>query len=333
LKFSIESGENMAIIISEEDLAPLLSDPRHMDGLLELIEESLRAFNRGAIAGQVRLETSLLDAGKKYRITTSAVPGAGQGMRISALFRGAKDAYFILLFDGDNGDLLAVIAGRDLNVWRTSAPAGVASRYLAPKDADSLGIIGSGRQARGQLIAVRRALPQLNRVKVFSRTKENRDAFARELRARLDINVEAVDDARSAVADMPIVSLATSSRSTVIEPQWISPGGLVVSITSGQLPRETVKNSRVIVSWKEEVLGGEGPRQPYRAMIADGSWSADNIVGELGEVILGKIPAREKEGETVLFESAGMSAWDTTAAAWAYRWAVANGVGTSFSLE
>jgi len=322
----------MAIILSEKDLAALLADPIHMDELLELIEESLRAFNRGAIAGQVRLETSLLDVDKRYRITTSAVPGAGQGMRISALFRGAKNAYFILLFDGGNGDLLAVIAGRDLNVWRTGAPAGVASRYLAPKGADSLGIIGSGRQARGQLTAIRRALPHLKKVKVFSRTKENRDAFAKEMSAWLDVNVEAVDDAQSAVANMPMVSLATSSRSMVIEPRWISPGALVISITSGQLPRDTVMNSRVIVSWKEEVLGGESPRQPYSAMIADGSWSADKIAGELGEVILGNIPAREKENETVLFESAGMSAWDTTTAAWAYRWAVANGIGAGFSL-
>jgi ornithine cyclodeaminase/alanine dehydrogenase-like protein (mu-crystallin family) len=89
----------------------------------------------------------------------------------------------------------------------------------------------------------------------------------------------------------------------------------------------------VIVSWKEEVLGGESPRQPYMAMIADGSWSADKIAGELGEVILGKIPGRVREGETVLFESSGMSAWDTVTAAWAYRWALANGVGASFSLE
>jgi alanine dehydrogenase len=321
------------IIIRANDVAPLLAQPGHMDELLMLIEESLRAYNRGAVAGQVRLETSLLDPAKKYRVTTSAVPRAGQGMRISGLFRGPKNAYFIVLFDGESGDLLAMIAGRELNVWRTGAPAGVASRYLAPEGADALGIVGSGRQARGQAIAIRRALPQLKMVRVFSRTKENREAFAKEMSARLDVNVEAVDDAQAAVANMPIVSLATSSRSTVIESQWVAPGALIVSITSGQLPRDTVINSRVIVSWKEEVLGGESPRQPYSAMIADGSWSAEKIAGELGEVILGKIPAREKENETVLFESAGMSAWDTVTAAWAYRWAVAHRVGLDFSLE
>jgi ornithine cyclodeaminase len=94
-----------------------------------------------------------------------------------------------------------------------------------------------------------------------------------------------------------------------------------------------VANSRVIVSWKEELLGGEAPRQPFMAMIADGAWSAEKIAGELGDVILGKIPGRERENQTVVFESVGMAIWDTVAAAWAYRWAVERGAGMKFSLE
>jgi ornithine cyclodeaminase/alanine dehydrogenase-like protein (mu-crystallin family) len=303
-----------------------------MDSLLARTEASMRAFNSGAVAGQVRLETSLVDRNKKYRITTSAVPEAGQGMRISALFRGAKDAYFILLFDEERGDLLALVAGASLNVWRTGAPAGVASRCLAPAGAASLGLIGSGRQARGQAVAIRRALPNLKKIKVFSPTEAHRKSFAKEISAWLDIDVEAVEQPQEAVAGMPIVSLATSHRAPVIQPEWITPGALVVSITSGQLPRETIKNSRVIVSWKEEVLGGEAPRQPYAAMIADGSWSADKIVGELGDVLLKKIPARASERETIVFESVGMSVWDSVATAWSYQWAVATGVGTKFSV-
>jgi len=322
----------MPIILSEKDLAPLFRDAAAMDNLLVCIEESLRAFNSGAVAGQVRLETSLTDRSKKYRITTSAVPGAGQGMRISALFRGARDSYFILLFDGERGDLLAMLAGAALNVWRTGAPAGVASKYLAPAGADWLGLIGSGRQARGQILAIRRALPSVRRVKVFSPTREHRSAFAKEMSAWLGCEVEAVDDPRAAVERAPIVSLATSFRAPIIEPSWIAPGALVVSITSGQLPRETVKTSRLIVSWTEELLGGEAPRQPYAAMIADGAWSADDIVAELGEVLLGKVAARTKESDTMVFESVGMSLWDSAAAAWAYRWALERKIGTPFSL-
>jgi alanine dehydrogenase len=303
-----------------------------MDDLLVCIEESLRAFSSGAVAGQVRLETSLTDRSKKYRITTSAVPGAGQGMRISALFRGAKDSYFILLFDEQCGDLLAMLAGAALNVWRTGAPAGVASKYLAPAGADWLGLIGSGRQAGGQILAIRRALPELKKVKIFSPTHSHRVAFAKEMSAWLNLDVEVADSPQAAVEGAPIVSLATSSRSPIIAPEWILPGAFVVSITSGQLPPQTVKNSRVIVSWKEELLGGEAPRQPYAAMIADGSWSGDDIAGELGDVLVGKVPGRREEAETIVFESVGMSLWDSTAAAWAYRWALEQKIGTPFSL-
>ena len=323
----------MPIILSEKDLAPLYGEPAHMDDLLTLVENSMRAQSSAANGGLARVETNLLDAKKKYRIMTSAVPGSGQGMRVNALFQGAKDAYFILLFDGESGDLLALLAGRRLNVWRTGAPGGVACKYLAPRGATELGLIGSGRQARGQLIAIARAIPSIKKVKIFSPTREHRESFAPQMANVLGIDIEAVSSARGAVEGMPLVSLATSFRSAIIEPHWLKPGALVVSITSGQLPPDVVKGSRVIVSWKEELLGGEAPRQPYMAMINDGSWSAEKIAGELGDVIAGKVPPRLSEEETVVFECVGMPIWDTVTAAWAYRWAKSKAVGTEFALE
>jgi alanine dehydrogenase len=323
----------MAIILSENDLKQLYQTPAAMDDLLNLIEDALKAHNRDEVAGQTRVETSLVDAKRKYRIMTAAVPGVGFGTRISALFRGARDAYFHLLFDNDSGDLLAIVAGRGLNVWRTGAPAGVGVRYLAPPNAKTLGLLGSGRQATGQLVAICRARPSLERVRIFSPTEAHRSAFASEMTRWLGIEVTAVNSAREALQDAAIVSVATSSRTSVLQTDWISPGALVVSITSGQLPHDLITGSRVIVSWKDEVLGGEAPRQPYMAMIAAGTWSGDLIAGELGAVVLGRIPPRQRDGETVVFECVGMPLWDTTATAWAYRWARKNSIGTSFSLD
>jgi alanine dehydrogenase len=322
----------MAIILTEKDLRPLYRNADAMDELLKLIEASLLAHNRGELAGQMRLETSLVDPKKKFRVTTAAAPGSGMAMRINALFR-AKDGHFILLFDGKTGDLLALIDGRELNVWRTGAPAGVASRYLAPPGAKTLGLLGSGRQARGQLLAIRRALPALERVCVFSPTKEHRDRYAKEMTEWLGIDVEPVGLPERAVQGASIVSLATSSRSAIIEPEWIAPGALVISITSGQLPQKLIADSQVIVSWKEEVLGGDPPRQPYASMMAAGNWSADNITAELGEVILGKLPVRSNDSQIIIFESVGMPAWDSCAAAWAYRWALEQQAGRSFTLD
>lgn len=323
----------MPLILSEKDLAPLYRTPVAMDDLLAAIEESLCAYNRNEVAGQTRVETNLIDPKRKFRIMTATVSGAGHGMRINALFSGAKDAYFHLLFDGQSGGLLALVAGRDLNVWRTGAPAGVASRYMAPPHATTVGLLGSGRQARGQLLAIHRSLPLVQRVRVFSPTEAHREAFAREMSAWLGIAVEAVSHPRIALEDAAIVSVATSSHSKVLEAEWISPGALVISITSGQMPENLVARSRVIVSWKEEVLAGEAPREPYATMIAAGSWSGNKIAGELGEVILGRIPARINESETVLFESVGMPVWDVAATAWAYRWALRHQLGVPFSLD
>jgi alanine dehydrogenase len=322
----------MALILSEKDLEPLYKNPAAMDDLLVMIEESMRAHARGEVAGQVRLETSLVDRKKKFRITTASVPGAGMSMRINALFHGAKDSHFILLFDDQTGDLRAMLDGRELNVWRTGSPAGVAARYLARRGAEKLALLGSGRQARGQLLAIRRAVPSLKQVKVFSPREEHRRAFATEMSAWLGIPVEAVADPRAAVENAPLVSLATNSRSTIVEPDWILPGALVISITSGQLPQKLVASSRVIVSSKEEVLAGESPRQPYAQMIGAGTWSGEKIAGELGEVIVGKIPARQDDSETVVFESVGMPIWDSCAATWAYHWAVEHKLGTSFTF-
>ncbi len=323
----------MAVILSENDLAPLYRTPAAMDELLNLVEEALRAHNRDEVAGQSILETSLVDQKRKFRIMTAAVPGAGHGMRITALFSGAKDGYFHLLFDGESGDLLALIAGRDLNVWRTGAPAGVASRYLSPQHAKTVGLLGSGRQARGQLLAIHRALPSVEHVRVFSPTQAHREVFAREMSAWLGIAVEAVNHPETALRDAAIVGVTTASRWPVLELDWISPGALIVSITSGQLPQDLVANSRVIVSWKEEVLAGEVPREPYATMIAAGTWSGSSIAGELGEVILGRIPARSNEGETVLFECVGMPVLDVAASVWAYRWATGQRLGVPFSLD
>jgi alanine dehydrogenase len=323
----------MAIILNEKNLALLFEKPAALDDLLNLIEEAFSAHSRKEVAGLARVETSLTDPRRRYRIMTAAVPQAGFGMRINALFQGAKDAYFHLLFDERSGGLLALIAGRDLNIWRTGAPAGVASRYLAPPEAHTLGLLGSGRQACGQLAAIRRGVPSLQRVRVYSPTPAHREAFAKEMSAWLDVTVEAVDNPRAALQDARIVAVATNSRTPVLDANWIAPGSLVASITGGQLPQELVAGSRVIVSWKEEVLAGEAPRQPYAAMIAAGTWSGDRIAGELGDVIIGRIPARQTKDETVLFESVGMPLWDTTASAWAYRWAIAQGIGTPFSLD
>jgi len=275
----------------------------------------------------------MADGKRALRVVTASLAGSGEVMRITAQFRGAKDAHLNILFDDETGDLLAVTAADELNIWRTGAPAGIGSRYLAPPKAKRFGLVGSGRQARGQLLAVRRAVPSLESARVFSPTEDHRQAFAQRMSSWLGLEVNAVDTAKEAVEGAEIVSLATSCNSPVIEPDWIRSGALVVSITSGQLPEQLIARSRVFATWAAEVVGGASPREPYAAMVARGKWSEEKIEAELGALILGNATGRESKSEIIILESIGMPAWDAAAAAWIYRWAVDNRAGTSFSLE
>jgi len=321
----------MALVISGNDLEGLFSQPASMDLLVEVISETLRAHSRGEITSQEGFLLPVGDGKRNFRVLTATLPSAGAVLRIYPLFAGARDAHCNLLFDGQTGDLLALIAGGELNVWRTGAPAGIACRLLARRDAKVLGLLGSGRQAKGQLLAIRRAAPSVEKVRVFSPNKERRTYFAEQMSSWLEIEVEAVDHARAAVEGAGVVDVATNSRVPVLESNWISPGALVISIGSGQLPQELVARSRVLVSSKEELLNFRPPREPYTAMIATGIWSAAQTI-ELGEVIRAKQPGRQTESEMIVFELLGMPAWDAAASAWAYHWALDHKTGTQFSL-
>ncbi len=322
----------MGLILSEQDLKALYSEPASMDALQTRIEQVILAYQRGRILSQHHLQMPLVEPDRQLRILTATLPEAGEIVRVNPQYRGVRDRHVNFLFDGRSGDLLAVVAGGELNIWRTSAPAGLACRYLAEPSAKILGLFGSSRQARGQLLSISRTMPSLEKVRVFSPTEEHRKSFAARMSNWLGIDVEAVDSARAAIDGAQILSLATNSRNPVLQSEWISPGALIISITSGQLPPDLVARSHVIATWKEELLEGKPPREPYTTMMAAGTWSEDKIAAEFGEVILGKIPGRNKPTETIVFESLGMPAFDAAAAAWAYRWAVEHKIGKEFTL-
>ena len=322
----------MPLILSEQDLKPLYNDPASMDALQARIEQAQLAYHGGNIPSQHHLQMPLLAPDRQLRILAATLSEAGEVVRVNPQYRGVRDRHMNFLFDGQGGDLLAVIAGGELNVWRTAAPAGLACRYLAQPSAKILALLGSSRQARGQLVSILRKVPSLEKVRVFSPNEEHRKTFAARMGARLGIEVEAVNSARAAIDGAKIISLATNSRVPVLEPEWLAPGALTISITSGQLSADLVARSRVIATWKGELLEGVPPREPYTTMMATGTWSEEKLAAEFAEVILGQKPARNHPTDTIVFESLGMPAFDATAAAWAYRWALDRKIGKEFAL-
>lgn len=322
----------MPVLVQRKELLPLLSDPTFMGRVIDAVEGVLAEHHRGEALNYAYLHMPL-QAGGHLSVLPAISPTIGACLRVSPAFGGGRpqpDSRVIILFDGKNGQLLGLLADDDLNVVRTGAPGGVACRHLAPSNVKRMAMLGSGRQARGQLLAILQALPSIEHVRVYSPTPANRAAFAKEMNARLAVDVTATATAREAVEGAQVIALATNAGKPVLEAEWISVGALLVSIAVNQIPSQLVARSRLFVSIRERFL--EEKREPYFSLDAAGSWSYERMK-ELGEVIVGKVRARENPDEIVICELTGMPLWDGAIANLAFTWAKENRVGTHFHLS
>lgn len=130
----------------------------------------------------------------------------------------------LVLWDSETGALKAVIEAFALGQMRTGGIAGLATSWLSRKDADELAIIGTGKQAITQVAAVA-AVRRLRRVRVFSPTPANRDAFAEKLtKAGFGFEVSTVDSVEAATADTPIVTTVTRAREPFLKSEMLAPG-------------------------------------------------------------------------------------------------------------
>jgi alanine dehydrogenase len=323
----------MPLLLNADDLRPLLTDSDAIEDSLAAIENAYREFHRGESRLFSTFGLELTGRQRSLRVCPG-VAGAGVSLRTYPTLERDEfpDTAVNLLFDSANGRLLAVMAGDDINLFRTASPAALAARYLAPAAPRTLAVLGSGRQAHGFLPLLQHALPTLERARVYSPTREHREAYARKMADTIDLAVEAVDEPRLAVEGADVLAVVSSGRQPVLEADWVRHGALVISIASGQLPPDLISTSRVSVSARSEVVGDGVKREPYTSLAASGAWSPGRVV-EMGEIVMGEVPGRVLEEETVIHEMPGLSFWDAAILSWVYDWAVRNRVGTSFNLS
>jgi alanine dehydrogenase len=324
----------MALLLTRDEIRTLLDDPSQLEGAFTAIEEGFKEHRENGGTATPQLALPLKESRAATRVVTASSASKGVTLRASSGGPGVapNDGFVITLFDSRNGQLMAMMAGDDLNVFRTEVPAGVGARYLARRDSKLVGMLGSGRQARGQLIMLKHALPELRQVRVYSPTPEHRVAFALEMRERLGIDVEPVDEPRAAVAGADILGVCSNASAPVLDSGWLEPGVLVISIAAGQLPPDILRAARLVVSSLVDVAGPSAKREPYTSLIANGGWDPAQAV-ELADIITGASPGRASADEIILYEMPGVGAWDTAIFRWVYDWAVQAGVGTPFQLS
>jgi len=235
--------------------------------------------------------------------------------------------FLFLLYRAADAEPLAILEANNLGQIRTGAASGLATKFLAPADAATLAIIGSGFQARTQLEAML-AVRKISEVRVWSRDPAKRAAFAAETPASIDLR--AVETAEAAVRGAQIVVTATNAKEPVLSSDWIEPGTHINVMGSNQanrreVPAELVRRADLIAVDSIEQARMEAG--DLLLALNEQDWTSPRIV-ELKDVIAAGESARKSPDQITLFKSIGLAVEDVIAAASVYERAQAQGIGS-----
>ncbi len=320
-----------AILLTSSDLMPLRTNLGAMEGALSAVEAAVVAQGEGRLR-QYNVQDRVPGEFEGIRVSLSAGDGLYSGMRV---FGNPPHTRAFLLFDGVTRQMLALMDYGVLNSLRVGAIAGVAGRHLAPAKARVMGLIGSGWQAAPQVVAMLKAVPTLESVRVFSPTPANRERFAKSMSQQLEIEVWAVGSVQEALSGADIVDLCAPGHFDIREPlfehDWVQPGALVISMAGSQCTEAFVGSARVVAT-SYELLMEPAPKSPYDTLVAKGAFREQDVT-ELAAVVVDNAQPRREESDRVLYELTGGSFHDLFIATWGYEWARAQGLGVPFDLS
>jgi ornithine cyclodeaminase/alanine dehydrogenase-like protein (mu-crystallin family) len=332
---------------------------------ITVVETAFREWGRNPVLNNPRQRTHTPD-GVRVSIHHGAAPFLGMTGYMShcellkqfpehqkSVFHGHP---VTILYDSSTAELRAILVGnptsKELPIshaateLRTAATSAVGTHALARKDSKRLGLFGAGNQARAHLVALS-ALYPLEQVKVYTRTRENREAFARDMVQQFGLPVEAVDEPRWAAKDVDIILTATNASVPVLDGKWLEPGVHITSIVSSniglvkggflrkkrrELDDETIARSDLIVvcSKAQAIQDEQGDLfDPVQAGII--SW--DNV-RELGSLLNREFPGRTSDRQITLFKNnAGQGIADVALGALAFKKITERGAGQELSIQ
>ncbi len=323
---------SMAVrILSQAEVTALLP----MEECIEVMEAALRTLADGGAQLPLRSVLRLPEAKGLFGVMPARLADpATLGLKAIAVFPGnegtALDSHqgVVILFDPETGAPIAVLDASSITAIRTAAVSGVASRALARDDAGDLALLGSGVQARTHLAAMR-AVRRLRRVRAFGPNAERLAGFVRWAREHLAIEVEPVQNPRAAVSGADLICTVTASPTPVVEGDWVGEGAHINAVgssipTSRELDTRTVARGRLIVDRVESARNEAGD---FLIPRAEGAITDAHILGELGEVLVGRVVGRASASDITIFKSLGLAIEDLAAAHHVLRKAEARGVG------
>ena len=258
-----------------------------------------------------------------------------------------RSILMVMLNDADTCEPLALMSGNLISSVRTGCVPGVATRYLANKDAQVCSCIGAGPVSKACFEGIINEAKNLKEVVICDLIPEKAEAFGKEMREKYGITYKATTCLEEAVRAGDIVSVAASSAKPLqFNNDWLKEGSLLIFSGRGNVDEEYFTTSKVIwdntkmheVYFDEHLLLPEKERfingiavQIYRFMY-EGKLPPITQGTSLGDIICGDKQGRTSKEERICFIASGMPVWDV---AWGYELyenAKAKGLGQKLLL-
>lgn len=313
-----------------------------METLLLTRSDVVRLLPQSRCIDAVEDVFRLLGEGKAQPPATLAVHAEGGGFHIKAGLLARGDRVYcavknngnfpvnaerglptiqglVMLCDGNDGRVLAVMDSMELTALRTAAATAAAARVLARADSTTVAVIGCGVQSRHQLRALAAVLP-LRRVAAFDLHPERAESFCREMASELGIEAVPRPDVGSATRGADVIVTCTTTREFVLGPDDVEPGTFVAGVgADNEVKRELhpalMARARVVTDLRDQCARIGDLHHALEA----GTLTLADVHADLGEVVAGLRPGRMDDGEITVFDSTGFGLLDAAAAAAVYE--------------
>lgn len=327
------------LLLSREDIKKVIT----MKETIEVVKEAFRLFSEGKSDAPIRTNIQAPAHDGAFLFMPSYVAELDMAaMKVVNIFpqnidRGLPTTMSqMMLIDGTNGSVCSILDGAYVTQLRTGAATGAAFDLLAKKDCRKGALIGTGGQAATQLEAMIVAR-KLESVKVFDLNRERLETFVAQMNEELKeygTKVLAADSSDDAVEDADLLVCVTPSTRPVFDGTKVKAGATVSCVGSYQphmqemSPAVLERASKIYFDSEEAVLSEAGD---ILIPLAEGTITKADFTGDLGEVILGKVGARENDEEIIVFKTVGIGTQDLLTAKAIYEKADAKGVGTKWN--
>ncbi len=329
------TGPLEILFLSGDDVAAL---GLPADRVLVAVEQALAAQGEGRVTLDERVHHVPDPAfpGHFNVLRATVWPLAATGVKVVGDFvpnheRGLpSELALVTLFDPRTGVPRAIVDATAITERRTGAVTALGGRHLARPGSRVLAHVGARGTAFSNVELLDRVLG-FDEIRVTSRRPESREAFAEQLEQALGKPVQATDTIEEAVTGADVVVEATRlvEPEPILRTAWLEACTLLIpygTMSAVELDVIDAFPKVVVDDWKQ--CGRDDAFGALRPHVRAGLLTAETLHAELGQVVAGLRPGRERDDERILFWHRGLGTTDVALACDLVARAEIAGLGT-----